>query len=225
MIYNEKHLKEILLVLNEDNILKDTILIGSWSLLFYDKVFLDFEPEVRTTDLDFYVPNAKAIVSNGGLTDSLKELNYEMVMDTLTSKTTFASVDGFELEFLTKLNRSGLSCVKLGNTGIYAESLSYIEIFTGNYIEVDYEGMKVKVASPASYILQKLLINDKRPDVKKEKDIQSIKKVLFYVKASSKSFEELTTLYDSLPKTWKKKINKITKESEIDLLTPITFGN
>lgn len=223
MISNENHLKEILSALDKDNILKDTILIGSWSLLFYDRIFLDFEPEVRTTDLDFYVPNAKAIVSNGGLTDTLKELNYEMIMDSLTSKTTFASVDGFELEFLTKLNREGLACVKLGNTGIYAESLSYVEIFTGNYIEIEYEGMNVKVASPASYILQKLLINDKRPLVKREKDIQSIKKVLFYVKASSKSFEELKTLYESLPKTWKRKINKITKEFDIDLLTPITY--
>ena len=223
MISNENHLKEILSALDKDNILKDTILIGSWSLLFYDRIFLNFEPEVRTTDLDFYVPNAKAIVSNGGLTDTLKELNYEMIMDSLTSKTTFASVDGFELEFLTKLNREGLACVKLGNTGIYAESLSYVEIFTGNYIEIEYDGMNVKVASPASYILQKLLINDKRPLVKREKDIQSIKKVLFYVKASTKSFEELNTLYESLPKTWKRKINKITKEFEIDLLTPITY--
>lgn len=223
MISNENHLKEILSALDKDNILKDTILIGSWSLLFYDRIFLDFEPEVRTTDLDFYVPNAKAIVSNGGLTDTLKELNYEMIMDSLTSKTTFASVDGFELEFLTKLNREGLACVKLGNTGIYAESLSYVEIFTGNYIDIEYDGLNVKVASPASYILQKLLINDKRPLVKREKDIQSIKKVLFYVKASSKSFEELKTLYESLPKTWKRKINKITKEFDIDLLTPITY--
>lgn len=223
MISNENHLKEILSALDKDNILKDTILIGSWSLLFYDRIFLDFEPEVRTTDLDFYVPNAKAIVSNGGLTDTLKELNYEMIMDSLTSKTTFASVDGFELEFLTKLNREGLACVKLGNTGIYAESLSYVEIFTGNYIDIEYDGLNVKVASPASYILQKLLINDKRPLVKREKDIQSIKKVLFYVKASSKSFEELKTLYESLPKTWKRKIDKITKEFDIDLLTPISY--
>lgn len=223
MISNENHLKEILSALDKDNILKDTILIGSWSLLFYDRIFLDFEPEVRTTDLDFYVPNAKAIVSNGGLTDTLKELNYEMIIDSLTSKTTFASVDGFELEFLTKLNREGLACVKLGNTGIYAESLSYVEIFTGNYIEIEYEGMNVKVASPASYVLQKLLINDKRQLVKREKDIQSIKKVLFYVKASSKSSEELKTLYESLPKTWKRKISKVTKEFDIDLLTPISY--
>jgi len=223
MINNENHLKEILSALEKSNILKDTILIGSWSLLFYDKVFLDFEPEVRTTDLDFYVPNAKAIISNGSLTDSLKELNYEMIMDSLTSKTTFASVDGFELEFLTKLNRAGLSCVRLGNTGIYAESLSYVEIFTANYIEVVYEGMNIKVASPSSFILQKLLINDKRTEAKKEKDIQSIKKVLVYVKASSKSFNELNELYESLPKTWKKKINKITKEFDIDLLNPIVY--
>ena len=220
---NENHLKEILLVLEKDNILKDTILIGSWSLLFYDKVFKEFEPEVRTTDLDFYVPNAKSIISNGGLIYSLKELDYEMLMDSLTRKTTFASIDGFELEFLTNLNRKGLACVKLGNTEIYAESLSYLEIFAGNYIEVEYEGINVKVASPASFILQKLLIIEKREKEKKIKDIQSIKKVLLYVKGSNKSFNELKNLYSSLPKTWKKKINKTIKEYDVDLLTLISF--
>lgn len=217
MINNGKHLKEILETLESANILKDLILIGSWSLLFYNKIFLEFEPQLRTTDLDFYVPNAKAIKSGGELTDSLKELNYEMLMDTLTSKTIFASVDGFELEFLTKLNRSGLSCVRLGNTGIFAESLSYVEIFSGNYVEVEYCGINLKVASPASYVIQKLLINDKRREDKKIKDIESVKYVLLFIKASDKSFNELKQLYESIPKSWKRKIDKIVSSNEINL--------
>lgn len=216
MINNENHFLEILKTLEKDNILKDLILIGSWSLLFYDKIFLDFEPQVRTTDLDFYVPNAKSIVSNGGLINSLKALNYEMLSDSLTNKTTFASIDGFELEFLTNLTRDGLSCVKLGNTGIFAESLSYVNIFSGNFIEVEYNGLNVKVASPASYILQKLLINDKRPESKRLKDLDSIKHVLLFVNASQKSKYELQALYESLPKKWKRKISKIANENDID---------
>lgn len=184
---------------------------------FYDKIFNGFKPLLRTTDLDFYVPNAKSISSKGNLINNLRELKYEMLMDTLTEKTIFASVDGFELEFLTKLNRTGLACVKLGNTGIFAESLSYVDIFTGNYIEIEYEGINLKVASPSSYIIQKLLIHNKRSVQKREKDIESIKYVLNFIKSLDKNKRELEKLYYSLPKTWITKINKVLKENGIEL--------
>ncbi len=212
-----KHLKEILTSLNECNILNDIILIGSWSLFFYKYIFIDFKPTLKTTDIDFYVPNAKKIKEKHNLTQSLRELNYEMINDQLTNKTKYISYDGFEIEFLTNLNRGGLSCVKLGNTGIYAESLPYVEIFSGNYIEVEFEGIKLKVASPASYVIQKLLINSDRKQDKAIKDIESIKNVLLYLNASNKSRNELADLFKSLPKKWQKRISKTTTEYQIDL--------
>ena len=216
MTENEKHLHEILHVLDKEDLLSGVILIGSWSLLFYREIFLNYEPSIRTTDLDFYVPNAKNIRSNGNVISSLKNLNYDLVRDVLSNKSRFISPDGFELEFLTKLSRDNLHCIKIGNTGIYAESLPYLEIFSGNYIEVDFDGMKIKVASPASYILQKLLINGERKD-KAEKDIASIKEVLIFVKASKKSSMELKDLYELLPKSWKRKIEKVLTKNNINL--------
>ena len=220
MTDNEKHLNEILIVLSKANILKDIILIGSWSMLFYRELFINFKPTIRTVDIDFFVPDAKKIKDSGNIVNSLKELNYDLVQDVLTNKTRFISADGFELEFLTRLNRNNLRCIKLGNTGIYAESLAYTDIFSMNYIEVDYGGIKVKVASPASYILQKLLINVERKQ-KAEKDIESIKEVLTYIKASQKSFNELIDLYNSLPKSWQKKIQIVANSNSIDLLKPL----
>lgn len=217
MIENENELKKILSLLSKEGILNNVILIGSWCLLFYKHIFTNFEPTVRTTDIDFYVPDPKAIKEKNGLINSLKNINYDVVHDTLTNKSTFISPDGFELEFLTKLNRDQLACVKLGNTNVYAESLSYVEIFSGNYIEIDYDRINIKLASPASYILQKLLINEDRKE-KKEKDIESIKNVLAFVRASKKYMEELKTLYESLPKKWKKKIDSTTSKNNIVLL-------
>lgn len=216
MIENEKQLKEILVILEKEGILGNIVLIGSWCLLFYKSIFINFEPTVRTTDIDFFVPNPRAIKEKNNIIASLKEINYDIVRDTLTSKSTFISPDGFELEFLTKINREQLACLKLGNTNIYAESLPYLTIFSGNYIEIDYDGIKVKVASPASYILQKLLINSSRKD-KKEKDIESIKNVLSFVKESRKYNDELNSLYNSLPKNWQKKINQTTSQNNIQL--------
>ena len=95
MTENEKQLKEILTVLSNEGILKNVILIGSWCLLFYKYIFDNFEPTVKTTDLDFYVPDVKSVKEGSGLINSLKEINYDVVHDTLTHKSTFISPDGF----------------------------------------------------------------------------------------------------------------------------------
>lgn len=216
MIENERKLKELLRALDKEDILSNVVLIGSWSLLFYEQIFTDFVPIIRTTDIDFYVPNSKAIKEKDNVINSLKEMNYDIIFDTLSHKSTFVSPDGFEVEFITKLNRSGLACVKLGDTGIYAESLSYVDIFSINYIEVTCDGIALKVASPASYVLQKLLINDRRKD-KQEKDIISIKHVLQYINTSRQSIDELESLFNSLPKKWQRIILKTAKSNDIDL--------
>ena len=65
MTDNELHFFEILKVLDKTDVLKDMVLIGSWCELFYKQVFLDFEPSIRTTDLDFYIPDAKRVKQNG----------------------------------------------------------------------------------------------------------------------------------------------------------------
>lgn len=209
-------LKNILNILDKEGMLKDVIIIGSWSLFFYKKIFLDFEPLIRTSDIDFYIPNAKLVKEKNNVISSLKEINFDLVKDTLTNKTKFISPDGFEIEFLTRLNKEGLSCVKIGNTGLFAESLSYVDIFTGNFVEVDFDGLIVRVASPSSYVLQKLIINSKRV-MKSEKDLESIEYVLNFIKMSPKSHFELLTLYNSLPKSWQKKINQISRNNNINL--------
>lgn len=205
MTANEKQLKSILELFQNEGILSDVILIGSWCLMFYKYIFDSYEPSVRTIDVDFYVPNVKKIKAKNGLIKPLKELNYDVINDVLTHKTTFISPDGFELEFLTKLQRSGLSCVKLGNTDVYAETLSYLDMFLQNYVEIDYYGIQIKVASPSSFVLQKLLVNDVRGN-KKEKDIQAINEVMFYIGLSGKFTEDLKEQFKALPQKWKKRI-------------------
>ena len=213
---NEQHLKQTLRVLAEENVLQNVIVIGSWCLLFYKHIFDDFSPLVMTFDVDFYVPNPKSIKEKSGLIKSLKQINFDVIRDTLTNKSIFISPEGFELEFLTKVSRDQMTCVKLGDTGIYAETLSYLDYFYSNYVVVEYDDLKVNVASPASYVLQKLLINKDRKD-KREKDIESIKHVLMYIKVSKKYYSEMRDLYNSLPRKWKSTIDKTALDNKIEL--------
>jgi hypothetical protein len=80
----------------------------------------------------------------------------------------------------------------------------------------------VKVASPASFCLQKLLIWDKRQPAKQAKDLDAIRNVLVYVGASRKSTEDFYSLFDSLPKSWVKKIKKIAEQNQLEF--PVKFS-
>lgn len=194
----------VLKSLEDSGLLKDIILIGSWCLVFYQQIFEGFEPQIRTTDIDFYVPNAKS-ANPGDSAAALKKINYDHVRDTLTNKSTFISPDGFEIEFLTNLTKEGLSAVRLGASEIYAESLSYIGMYSGHYVDVTYFGIKLHVASPAAFVIQKALINDRR-GLKAEKDRLAIAYVASFIPLSRKSRDEFYSLFDSLPKKWKKEV-------------------
>ncbi len=152
----DEQIDQILVAFKKEGFLDEVILIGSWCLVFYQQIFENFIPLVRTTDIDFYVPDVKKPSLDGNVILALKELNYDHISDTLTNKSKFISPDGFEIEFLTKLNRQGASTVTIGKTGIHAESLSYVELFGQHFIEVKRNGIIVKVASPAAFVIQKL---------------------------------------------------------------------
>lgn len=217
---NENQLLRIIKVLNEENILDRIVLIGSWSLFFYKYIFDNYEPSVRTTDVDFYVPDVKSIKAKNGLVKSLKEINYDVFNDCLTRKTTFVSPDGFELEFLTKIQRNQLSAVKLGNTNVFAETLPYLDLFLKSYLTIDFQGININVTSPASFVLQKLLINDIR-DNKAEKDILAIKDVMFYIIVSHKLTDDFINQFNELPKKWKKRIIDNARKNNLDIFDEI----
>ena len=214
-VENENKLSEIIQAFADAGFINDVILIGSWCLSFYVKVFEGFVPSVRTTDIDFYVPDSKR-ANAADLSERLKSINYDHFQDSMTSKSRFVSPEGFEVEFLAKLNREGLSCVRLGTSGIFAESLSYVELFGSNYIEVKRNGILVKVASPSAFAIQKILINDRRGN-KAEKDSQAIDYVLSFINASTKSCAEFYELFDKLPRKWRKTIEEYCRMRGINL--------
>lgn len=216
MVDNEKRLTELLSILQKADVLKDIIVIGSWAVYLYERKLDNFVANIRTVDIDFYVPNVKRIKQKVSLINELEKSHYYILTDRLTNKSKFKSPDGFELEFLTKLTRLNENAVELGNTDIYAETLSYVDIFSNNFIEINFNGLMVKVASPSSYILQKLIINERRID-KGEKDIITIKNLLFYIHNNKHMMKELKDLYDSLPPKWKAKINSTCDKNNIKL--------
>ena len=115
--------------------------------------------------------------------------------------------DGFEIEFLTKLRRNQNAVVKIASMGVNAETLGNLDIFDNGYIEVDFEGYSVKVASPSVYVMQKILISKKRSDEKFRKDLESLLLVYEEIKKNDLHMNQYMELVNSLRKSTRKKYN------------------
>jgi predicted nucleotidyltransferase len=202
---NKEILIEILSVLNKENLLDKVIIIGSWAVYFYQFIYQDFEVNVRTTDIDFYVPSPTNFKEKSGLIKAFQNINYDIRTDTLTKKVVFFSPDEFELEFITGLTRQNFPTVRLGNTSIYAESLPHLNLFNHYQLKYEFEGMQVTLASPPTYLIQKLLIIHKRKN-KTTKDVESLLNVLNYIITHPDLLAELNIIIRGLSKAAKKTI-------------------
>jgi predicted nucleotidyltransferase len=211
---NHEILKEILNVLRKEELLDKIILVGSWAVYFYHEIFTNFDLNIRTTDIDFYVPIPSNFKDKFGIIKSFRAINYDFRVDTLTNKVVFFSPDEFELEFITGLNRKHLSTVRLGSTPIYAESLPYLNLYNDRPLNYSFEGMAIRLATPTAYVIQKLLILHLRKN-KTSKDIESLTYVLNYIIDHPKLLEDLLTKSKVLSKRSKRIIIKNAKTFQI----------
>lgn len=213
----ENEMYNVLNALHEADALKDIIITGSWAMYFYKLIFNDFIPRVETTDLDLYLPNPKK-ASGNDLPAKLSKYSYIRHNDYITGKTMFLSDEGFSIEFLTLPDRTMSPTIKVKGLNVVAEALPKMAPAGWHYVQIAYNGLTINIVSPVSFVLQKLLINEERkPENKKEKDIDAVKYVLAYVKASHKYSEELKQSLQDYPKKWKKAIFETAKKYNITL--------
>ena len=213
----ENEMCNVLNALHEANALKDVIITGSWAMYFYKLIFDDFTPRVETTDLDLYLPNPKKATGDD-LPAKLSKYSYIRHNDYITGKTMFLSDEGFSIEFLTLPDRNMTPTIEVKGLNVIAEALPKMAPAGWNYVQIEYNGLNINIVSPVSFVLQKLLINkERKPENKKEKDIDAVKYVLIYVKASHKYSEELEQSLQKYPKKWKKAIVETAEKYNITL--------
>ena len=213
----ENEMLKILRVLNDAGALKHVVVSGSWAMFFYKILFENFVPRVETTDLDFYLPNPKKATGDN-ITKRLLQHSYIRNNDYITGKTMFLSDNGFSIEFLTIPDRTMSPTINIKGMDVVAEALPKMAPAGWDYIQVEYDGLTVNVVSPVSFVLQKLLINkERKPDYKKEKDIDALTYVLSFIKLSDKYRNSLKASFNQYPGKWKKAILETAKERDIDL--------
>lgn len=216
MVKFENKMIEIIDALEKSGLLKNCIISGSWAMFFYKEVFEGFVPPIATTDFDIFLPSVSKIKETN-INKLLIDLDYLRDDDSYTGKTKYFSKDGFEIEFLTIPDRTMEHVIRIPAIGIGAEALPKMKVAAWNYITVNYNGYEVNVPSPASYCLQKLLINKERNEDKRIKDIDAVRYVLSYVVSSQKYKNEFVESYNNAPKKWKKAIKETVLEYNLDL--------
>ena len=217
MINFEDKMFSIINALYKSKLLEKCIISGSWAMYFYKEIFEDFIPPIATTDFDIFLPKISSI-KDGDINSLLIDMEYLRDDDYLSGKTKYFSKDGFEIEFLTLPDKTMEKVIRIKTIGIGAEALPKMKIITWNYITIKYDKYAINVPSPASYCLQKLLINKDRKEEKKKKDIDAVKYVLGYISVSKKYREEFIDSYNKSPKKWKKIIKETMLANDLNSL-------
>lgn len=217
MVRFENKMLDIIKALDKCGLLKNCIISGSWAMFFYKEIFEEFIPPIATTDFDIFFPRVSTI-KKGNINKLLIDLDYLRDDDYITGKTKYYSKDGFEIEFLTVPDRTLSNVIKIHSIGIGAEALPKMKIVDWNFITVNYNGYDVNVPSPASYCLQKLLINNERAEAKKVKDIDAVRYILGYINASNRYRNEFIESLNNAPRKWKKAIKETIEKYELDTI-------
>lgn len=224
MINDINNLDNLIKIINDSNLDKDFMLIGSWCEYFYQEYFDNYRSQMKTTDFDFYIKNKHISSEKINISSSFAKYGFERFDDYMTEKTVFKKDDNI-VEFLTGIDRNKKDIYSIEKLGIKAESLTRLDIFDKNHLDAEYKGMNIKIPSPAAYVIHKLIINNDRKNEKSKKDLISIKGLLLRIKQSPDDFKNLEIIYksDIVGRKGRNKIDVICQNNNIKLFEAYSF--
>lgn len=175
MSKQSQELIKFLSLLQSCGCLEHVVLIGSWAEFLYGetKALPDFEPNIKTMDVDFLVQNLRKPSPAVNVVTAAREAGYLVERDTLDGITKLYDPKGIEIEFLIGKKGAGIESALKTNLGVTAQALRHLEILSRNIMHVAYAGMTVCIPEPEAYALHKIVINHER-NRKREKDAQAI---------------------------------------------------
>ena len=208
-------------VLHELDVLPHIMLIGSWAEYLFSSMFeTDFDPNIRTRDVDFFYRNLNMPSKPIRFVESMKRNGFLYDVDMVSEVARFYKEDLLEIEFLTKVIGSGSqSSYMIRALGIKAEGLRVINLLDDFATEVKRNGYSIIVPLPAAYVVQKLLANPTRvPASKKEKDIAAVTNLLDHIRASEKHRQDLERVIATLTPKQRKVLDSVAQANYIELL-------
>ncbi len=210
----------ILRLLQQESVLDELILIGSWCHYFY-KVYFQDTPEiplVRTLDLDFLVPTRSKIKKEANIPEILKRLGFEAIPHYPSGYIKFEHPD-ISIEFLVpELGAGRDKPYDIEKLHINAQGLRFLTLLMNNVILIRHGDIAIKVPEPSAYVIHKFIIGRKRKNKeKREKDLRSAKEIGEFLLTIPKQRKKLREVFKNQPGKWRAKIRQSTKSISTEL--------
>ena len=201
-------------IFRNEGLLPYVMLIGSWAeYIFQHHLATGYQANLKTRDVDFLYPNLNRPQNQQiRIVERMEEKGFIYVVDRLSGVGKFIKEDYLELEFITRVLGEGQPVNKIPSLNIKAEGLREVNMLARYPLAVECNGFSITVPEPEAYILQKLFAYPTRkPEYKKEKDIQSVKELLRHI-----NIDRLKRIYSDMPKKSQKTISKTKAEHFIE---------
>lgn len=201
---------EVLKRMEKEGILDKIMLVGSWCVLLYEDYFKgkSILPAIRTRDLEFLIPIPPHFKRKINLYELVKDLGFVLDHKGEHGYIIFQHPD-LIMEFLVPARgRESNKPYFIDKLGINAQALRFMDALAKNPIQILFSGITVTVPHPADFALHKLLIARRRKKkAKSEKDRNQAIAILIALNDSGE-IETVRTSYHTMPKSWRKIIEK-----------------
>ncbi len=215
-----KILYTILKDLQEANVLKHVVLIGSWCQEFYRHHYEDsFEiPATRTMDADILIPQRLKIEKPVDLFEVFKKRGFVPKIHYKSGLVKFIHRE-LTFEFLTNAGAKPEEKQKrFDDLNIVAQELHFMNIPQKYYMTVEYKELTLNIPEPEAFALHKLIVSQRRinPE-KKTKDTDTTRGMFQFFKGKDHHVKRLYQIIEEIPKGWQKKINNALQATGIIL--------
>ena len=188
--------------------LPHVVVIGSWAEYLYheNNMLQGYVPSMQTIDVDFLVTNLNRPKEKSDLVNIARKKGFIYEEEQSTGVSRFVGMDNYEVEFLIQQRGSGIDKLPRTKIGVNAQQLTHLSVLSRNQITVSYERIPVQVPLPEAYVIQKMIVNDRR-GIKKQKDIEKIKAIYPFLDT-----DEYNRIKDTLMKKEKRIVEKFETE-------------
>ncbi|MCK5242366.1 hypothetical protein KAR34_07930 [bacterium] len=158
--------------------LDDLVIVGGWCPCIYSEYLWKKKLKIPSTlDIDFGVEETGVKNFETTVYDDLRKSGYmyERLYEEEEIPGEFYNKKGntsIKIEFITSFYTSDDTLNKFLGRGLACNRIDAFEMLLENYVMVDIEGLKVKVADPATYMFHKGISFVMRgEELKKKKDL------------------------------------------------------
>lgn len=206
--------------MQQADILKHFVLVGSWCQNFYRHIYDNPVeiPAARTLDADMLIPKRFPKDKQVSVSQIMEKNDFAVEVDFPSGLYKFTHPD-LKFEFLTDPGaKPGEDVFRFKQLGITAQELRYMSIPLSHRMSVNYEDITLTIPEPEAFTLHKLIVCCLRKNPEKAvKDTETARGMLMFIEGKPQHVKHLREIYESFPKGWKQRVDDGLKKAGLPL--------